>query len=73
MKNWLKGAIVGAGLYILMNLALLFSGNPTYRQTVQLDIIKNITPFLLWAAAGAVVFFIIGWIINKIKSGSNKR
>ena len=68
MENWIKGAITGAALYILINLAFLLSGNSQYQQLVQRDIIKNVIPFLLWILVFSLAGLVIGWVINKIKS-----
>ena len=72
MKSWITGAIAGAALYIIINLAFLLSGNPQYQSMVNRDILKNIIPFITWTLIGLAAGFLIGWIIGKIKSRNSE-
>ena len=76
MKAWLKygmilGIVGGVG-YILLNLLFLLLG-PEYQELVNLNLIKNIFPFIIWIVVGFVVGLILGLIIGSIKKGKNKK
>ncbi|MEK6873263.1 MAG: hypothetical protein AABW91_00280 [Nanoarchaeota archaeon] len=80
MKTWLKGGLIlgimGALLYIILNIIFILSGNPKFQVLVDLNILKNIIPFIGWTLIGfilgAIIGLIIGLIIQKVREKKKK-
>lgn len=75
MKNWLKGGLIGAVVWIALFLiwSIGFFLHPWLAGPSASEYFHDsLLVFFIWLIIFFIIGTIIGWIVNKIKSKKNK-